>query len=92
MGGKRPNAFGLHDMHGNVAEWCWDRYDPEFYAKAGIFDPVNSSGKKGEERVYRGGGARDHASQTRAAARSSVLATYGILITVGFRVARSVSQ
>lgn len=54
-----PNGFGLHQMHGNVSEWCEDYYDPEFYSKPAATerDPVNTVDVDGR-RVLRGGSWR----------------------------------
>lgn len=70
---KVPNAWGLHDMLGNVWEWCVERYDPAVY---------------GEYRVLRGGGWSDREWSCRAGVRRRSHPTFAIE-DVGFRVARS---
>jgi sulfatase modifying factor 1 len=75
VGGKVPNAWGFHDMLGNVWEWCWDIYDAEVY---------------GAYRVLRGGGLSDEHWSCRASVRRRSHPTFAI-DDVGFRVARSVS-
>ena len=51
VGSYLPNAWGLYDMHGNVAEWCLDYYDDQL--SSGEVDPVGPS--SGSSRVIRGG-------------------------------------
>ncbi|MBR1920499.1 MAG: formylglycine-generating enzyme family protein, partial [Kiritimatiellae bacterium] len=51
IGGKRPNACGFHDMHGNVCEWCQDWYGE--YPSGDATDPQGPA--SGDGRVLRGG-------------------------------------
>ena len=52
-GQKRPNAWGLFDMHGNVSEWCQDSFAGDYYAQSPAVDPAGPS--SGGFRVVRGG-------------------------------------
>ncbi|RZJ81633.1 MAG: formylglycine-generating enzyme family protein [Flavobacterium sp.] len=67
---KKPNAWGLYDMHGNVAEWTYDEYRPDFYAqtKADAKNPVATAAKL-YPLVVRGGSYEDIAKDLRSAAR-----------------------
>ena len=79
----RSNAFGLHDMHGNVQEWCADSYDADYYAKSPKEDPQGP--KEGTERVLRGGAWPSSAKACRSAARNH-LPPAEKTYTCGFRV------
>ncbi|MET0290236.1 MAG: SUMF1/EgtB/PvdO family nonheme iron enzyme [Pseudoxanthomonas sp.] len=73
VGSKQPNAFGLHDMHGNVAEWTLDQYQPQRYAalKGKARDPVALPGATRFPHVVRGGSFEDDPAALRSAARRS---------------------
>ncbi len=70
VGTKKPNAWGLNDMHGNVAEWTLDQYVPSAYSKRkkGIENP-QEVGDKVYPKVVRGGSWMDAPSRLRSAAR-----------------------
>ncbi len=79
------NAFGLHDMHGNVAEWCWDYYDKDFYTASPGVNPVGP--KTGLHKVVRGGSWLVTEVSCRSASRYMQMPG-DTNYTIGFRVAR----
>jgi len=78
---KKPNAWGLYDMHGNVQEWCSDRFDDPYYSRSLSIDPEGPS----ILRVVRGGSHAHTGDFCRSASRrgSSSDNRSGV---IGFRV------
>jgi len=83
VGSFKANAFGLHDMHGNLWEWCADWYDAGYYRTSPRHDPQGPAA--GTLRVARGGCWNEAARTARAADRSKGVPSYRST-GVGFRV------
>lgn len=70
---RQANAWGLHDMLGNVAEWCEDWFDADYYARSAAADPRGpASAPSDGYRVTRGGSWNDSPTYCRPADRNAV--------------------
>jgi formylglycine-generating enzyme required for sulfatase activity len=105
VGEKKPNAFGLYDMLGNLSEWTLDQYDPAYFTKMDSKDPLNPPASK-YPKVVKGGSYMDSAPELRCSNRIASHADWNKRdpqipkskwwltdgMFVGFRVVRPLKQ
>ena len=87
---KQPNAWGLYDMFGNVAEWCSDGYAAGYYAASPLANPRGEDGAG--FRAVRGGAWFTDRRYLRASYRHAPKAATFAAIDLGFRCAQDVAR
>jgi len=93
VGSFAPNGFGLHDVHGNLWEWCLDGYDSEFYESALSAGPDPVAPSEGATfRSYRGGGFFDLSLAARSSNRGGDSPPTNADVVVGVRPALDVRR
>ena len=85
VGSKRPNPWGLYDMHGNVGQWCQDWMGP--YPGSAQTDPTGPSSSGG--RVVRGGYWNGSSRYSRSAWREDAVDPLSRTYPIGFRLVKS---
>jgi formylglycine-generating enzyme required for sulfatase activity len=85
VGAKKPNAWGLYDMHGNVVEWCQDWWQDAFSYESPLDDPTGAPAGRG--RVYRGCGWDNPARCCRSSSRGGEPSGFSYF-NLGLRVSR----
>jgi formylglycine-generating enzyme required for sulfatase activity len=97
VGTKKPNNWGIHDLYGNVSEWCEDVYDPHFYKNSPELSPAGPETKSSDpKRVIRGGSWRASSAMCRVSFRRGERTgdTDACFFTdyCGFRCVRNISK
>jgi formylglycine-generating enzyme required for sulfatase activity len=89
MGQKKPNAWGLYDMHGSVWEWCAEPHGHDYYAKSPVEDPTGPASGLG--RVSRGGSWDSFSPEVFRCAYRNAFRPDQRVSVIGFRVVRTVT-
>ena len=87
VGSFQANGFGLHDLLGNVWEWCDDIYSIDVYTRYDHDNPRNTDSSGGTDRVIRGGYWHGGPSSSRCSDRGSGMEN-GMNDDLGFRLVR----